>query len=65
MLNNLSISFDMINPNIYKYITEVRKIINADSESTILYEFHVIKLIYVNKAYLMQASVEDLELARF
>lgn len=31
----------------------------------ILYEFHVIKLIYVNKAYLMQASLEDLELARF
>lgn len=30
-----------------------------------LYEFHGIKLIYVNKAHLMQASLEDLELADF
>lgn len=70
MLNNLSSSSDMINPNVINpnisiYITEVKKIINADFESMILYEFHIIKFIYPKKAYLMQASVEDLELARF
>lgn len=37
MRNNLSSSSDMINPNICIYIIEVKKIINADFESMILY----------------------------